>query len=237
MTKKAESTKPPAGRRKEIIRDVIFFAVIIAFTFSFMPIMKAALKSDYPLVVVTSGSMEPLISRGDLLVIEGKAYEDIEAGDHTTLGGDIILYNADGLGWSRSNNEPIIHRCVNKTEIDGIYYFTAFGDANSQEDPVLIPEDHILGVAKHIIPVVGWPKIWMSENNFFSTILLVGLAILLVVSVAKDYTKSEDEKKKEIEKSNTEDLTIIDKSNSHENLGDSVGKQEDPPNSEIDLGL
>ncbi|WP_371804006.1 signal peptidase I [Candidatus Lokiarchaeum ossiferum] len=214
MTKKPESAKSPASRKKEIIRDVIFFAVIIGFTFAFMPIMKASLNTDYPLVVVTSGSMEPLISRGDLLVIEGKAPEDIEVGDHTTLGGDIILYDAEGLGWSRPNNEPIIHRCVNKTIIDGVYYFTAFGDHNNQEDPVLIPEDHILGVERHIIPVVGWPKIWMAENSLFSTVLLIGLAILLVVSVASDYKKSEDEKTTEIE-----EAKVVPTSDSEVDLG------------------
>ncbi len=239
MTKKNGSKKKlPLSRRKEIILEIIFFAVIIALTFSFMPIMKASLKTDYPLVVVTSGSMEPLISEGDLLIIEGKAPDDIEVGDHTTLGGDIILYDAEGLGWeSRSSNEPIVHRCVEKiyNETEGLYYFKAFGDANSIIDPVSISEDYILGVVRHIIPAIGWPKLWMARNNLFSTVLIIGLAVLLVISIVNDYMHPEDENDKNEESNYGELSTDSDRSLATEGVGSE--KEKNPPKSEIDLGI
>jgi signal peptidase I len=211
-------------KQKDLIKEISFFAVLIILTFTFMPIMKGVLKTDYPLVVVTSGSMEPNIYRGDLLVIEGKSPADIEVGDHIEQTGDIILYDAEGLGWdTRTTNEPIVHRCISRKLINGTYYFEAQGDnlnTNQHPDPVTIPEDHILGVVRRIVPKIGWPKIWLSENGALSTILIVGLSILLLISIVNDIIHPEEKKPEE------EELKTIDETDRE------VEKSE----SELDLG-
>ncbi len=248
-TKAITKKKTPASRRKEIILEVVFFAVVIALTFAFMPIMKAALKSDYPLVVVTSGSMEETIFEGDLLVIEGKDPADILVGDHIEHGGDIILYNAEGLNWyRRGSTEPIVHRCVGK-EYDNVtemWYFTAQGDnlgTNSRPDTddsgntIQIPERNILGVVKHIVPKIGWPKLWMARNNLFSTVLIIGLAILLVISIVNDYMHPEDEDDKDEKDEESDDGLSTDSDKSLATEGAGSEKEKDPPDSEIDLGI
>lgn len=246
-TKPIKKKKTPLTKKQQVIREVIFFSVVIALTFSFMPIMKASLKSDYPLVVVTSGSMEPTIFRGDLLVIGGKDSVDIVVGDHLNKSGDIILYNAEGLGWdSRSSNEPIVHRCVGRElGSDGKYYFIAQGDnlvTNTRPDTddggniIRIPEDHILGVVKSIIPKIGFPKLWMAENNIFSTVLIIGLAVLLVISIVNDYLHPEkDDKNKNYDQESVLDKT--DESSVMNLSPDDHVKEEDSKDSEIDLGI
>ena len=104
--------------------------------------------------------MEPAIYRGDLLVVEGKNPEDIRSGTIEDKQGDIIIYDAHGL-WETYNDEPVVHRVVNKTlnPTDNMYYFIVKGDHNPNVDPAIIPEDHILGVVKYIIPKIGYVKI------------------------------------------------------------------------------
>ena len=86
--------------QKVTIRDVVIIVALLAATLLFVPFLKLVLNTHYPLVVVTSGSMEPNIYRGDLLVIGNKDPEDIKNGTHENEEGDIILYDAND--WSNN---------------------------------------------------------------------------------------------------------------------------------------
>jgi len=91
----------------------------------------SSLLDDYPFLVITkmrSGSMEPALEMGELLVVQsGVSGDSIYAhpGD-----GDIIVYhdprNYDGI--------PIIHRAVDKYEVEGTWYIVVKGDNNPTVD-------------------------------------------------------------------------------------------------------
>jgi signal peptidase len=200
-------------RKKDIIIGVVLIGVALFGTFGFFEIMKASLHTDIPMVVVTSGSMVPTIYKGDLLIVEGKDPAEIQNGSHTERVGDIIIYDAQGL-WTAylpEGNQPIVHRVIGKyyNTTDNKYYFITQGDANYYPDPPMgppnipVPEDHVLGVVKTVIPKVGWVKIWLSETNLGIPIIVI-LGALLIISIIYDIMhpekEEEDEKKEALKK-------------------------------------
>jgi len=107
--------------------------------------------------VVVSGSMEPVLYRGDIVVVEKVNFLGFSEFDPNTLQvGDIVVYNA------RWFPNPVIHRVVNVSEINGSTYYTIRGDNNPTEDPELVTPDQItervVTVFDHpvIIPKVGY---------------------------------------------------------------------------------
>jgi signal peptidase len=117
----------------------------------------------YRPIVITSGSMRPSVSRGDLLLI--KKSDEIKVGDIITfrpLTGQI---------------DSVTHRVVGiENDLDGISYLTK-GDANTTTDVVPIPNERVIGVVVREIPKVGF--IALALHNRVFVVLLV-LALLLM---------------------------------------------------------
>ena len=100
-------------------------------------------------ISIASGSMEPNIHKGDIVIIEKtKYYNKIKTGD-------VLAYNY--------NNKIIVHRVYDLQEIEGRYYFVTKGDANNNIDNLIIEEDMIVGVVNFRIPYAGMPTIWVNE--------------------------------------------------------------------------
>ncbi|KZX15263.1 signal peptidase I [Methanobrevibacter filiformis] len=107
--------------------------------------------------VVVSGSMEPVLYRGDIVVVEKVNFLGMNEFDPDTLKvDDIVVYNAE---WFPN---PVIHRIINVTEVNGTTYYTIKGDNNPTADPVLVrPEqitEKVLTIYNNpvIIPKVGY---------------------------------------------------------------------------------
>jgi len=113
--------------------------------------------------VVVSGSMEPVFYRGDIVVVERASFLGINEFDPSeTQIGDIVVYDA---AWF---NDPVIHRVINITEVDGKKYFVIKGDNNKEPDPYLVEEERIeqrvitIGDQPLIIPKIGYITIWLK---------------------------------------------------------------------------
>ena len=192
-------------QKKDAVIALVVVIVAIGGSFGFLRILKLTLKTNNPLVIVISESMEPTIYRGDLLIIQGMDPAEIE--NET-----IILYNSLGL-WPpphRQVEEPIVHRVISKymNETDGKWYFITLGDNNDDTDPpgsvgieIPVPEDRVIGIVRTIIPKIGLVKMWLEKTPFISTIILVGLSISLLISIIWDFTHPEknDENEEEFE--------------------------------------
>lgn len=109
-----------------------------------------------PLVVV-SGSMEPLIKAGDVVLIE-------EVG-HLVEPGTVVAFD-DGNGL-------VVHRVVDVGS-DGVY--TTQGDANRQPDSTPIDQERIAGQGRLLVPyiglsrVVGW--VWWAAIGLLAAVSL-----------------------------------------------------------------
>ena len=103
----------PEKQRKETINTILLLTIVVGGTFGALGLTKVILKTNYPVVVVISGSMLPDIERGDVLIVKGMDPEDIEVGDHDIRNGSIIIYETEGI-WRRPIPEPIVHRVVGR---------------------------------------------------------------------------------------------------------------------------
>ncbi|RLC55372.1 MAG: signal peptidase I [Candidatus Cloacimonadota bacterium] len=206
-------------QRKEAINTIIIVVVVIGGTFGAMGVVKLALHTNIPLVVVTSESMLPDIEVGDLLIVKGMDPSEIVAGDHEARNGSIIIYDTNGI-WSHPISQPVVHRVINVSynEADGKYYFITQGDNNSFPDPAPVPEDNVMGVVIHQIPKLGKVKIFLDSSGL-TWVLIVILSVLLVISIIQDLIHPEEDEEKSQEEKKLEGKkteTISSESNSHD---------------------
>ena len=104
----------------------------------------------YHAVAVASGSMEPTIYKGDVVVIEKVSNKlDIPIGQ-------TIAYKYDNI--------IVVHRLVKKIVVDNDMYFYTKGDNNHDMDNYKITEDMIIGVVNIKVPYIGYPTVWLNEK-------------------------------------------------------------------------
>ena len=104
--------------------------------------------------VVVSGSMEPVMYRGDIVIID--------TNPSTIQVGDIIVYKATWV------NEDVIHRVIAiGTDSNGNTVLETKGDNNPGPDPALVYPDQILSKVVSIngqpliIPKIGYITLWI----------------------------------------------------------------------------
>ena len=111
----------------------LLLALVVAFFSGFLPIAP---------VVVATGSTEPAIHVGDVVMVCRANPDSLEVGD-------VIRYKGNGC--------TVIHRIV---EIDGDTFITQ-GDANNAPDLWPVDETQILGRVICTIPNTGKFTLWL----------------------------------------------------------------------------
>jgi len=119
----------------------IFSVILIFFSFGYFGVKP---------VVIYSGSMQPVLNVGDIVIIEKVKAAEIKLGDI------IQVLTKDDI--------TIVHRVVEKfIDENGQIVFITKGDANDISDPNPVYEKHVLGKAIFTIPKIGWIQINMNE--------------------------------------------------------------------------
>ena len=111
----------------------------------------------YPSVIIT-GSMEPQIKPGDVILVE--KITDMEHINKLKIN-DVIQFKRDGI--------LISHRIVDieNNENEGLLFKTK-GDNNSGPDTDLVKPQDIKGIMKKIVPKIGWVTLLIRSNNEIS---------------------------------------------------------------------
>lgn len=101
-------------------------------------------------LAVASGSMSPVILKGDVVVVEkiDKKYGLLEKGQ-------VVAYKKDGI--------IVVHRLYNIVKVDGEYFFYTKGDANEFVDNYKITEEMMIGIVKVRVPCIGYPTVWLNN--------------------------------------------------------------------------
>ncbi len=143
--------------------DVAWILITIVVVLALNTGLKLALHTDSPLVIVVSGSMEPVFYRGDVVLLEGVSPQNIKVGD-------VVVYKRPYTKY------PIIHRvrAIEKIEINGQQRlcFVIQGDNNPVPDPGLvgspyldcIPGDVIEAKALLVFPKIGLIPLEIREK-------------------------------------------------------------------------
>ena len=126
-------------------------------------------KSDYILnlapMKVLSGSMEPDIKVGDLIIAKKVNPSSIREGD-------VVTYKMDSL-------VNVTHRVVEVFSSDNNVAFKTKGDANNIEDSDLVLGDNLVGKLVFRIPKFGYFIDWVTTPLGFGILFILPVVILL----------------------------------------------------------
>lgn len=114
--------------------------------------------------IVKSGSMEPGINTGGIVVIR-------EVPEYGV--GDVITFT------SLTADIPTTHRIIGEEMIDGKRMFITKGDANEERDADLVPVPNVIGRVLFDVPYLGFILDFARQPLGFG--LLIGIPALLII--------------------------------------------------------
>lgn len=126
--------------------------------------------------VIVTGSMEPGISAGDVVLVS-PGY------DEANVVGRVITFDDP----ARDDN-ILTHRVVTINE-DGS--LVTKGDANPTEDSVPVPPDAVVGMGRLLVQYVGLPVVWFHTGNWIALLLLLGVIGGSIAAAAADHEPDE----------------------------------------------
>ena len=181
-----------------VFRSVFFIVIVVVGVLAFRQGLILLLRTEYPLQTPVSGSMRPTLNEGDLLIVQG-GYSGEEIFAH--LGdGDIIVFRSP-----RNPDDFIVHRAVDKYELQGKWYIVTKGDNNgatiddingidswSMSPPGGIynkpgvPESYLIGKVIWHVPYLGYVKIYLGTPTGLLITALLIVIFLLVENLVSD---------------------------------------------------
>ena len=175
---KEEIKETPKAKKTTLqkVRDVMvsIFTIIVIIACWYAIIVKMILKVDVPMVggysalIVLSGSMEPTIKTGEVIVIHAQKDYKIK---------DILTYREGGI--------LVTHRIVDETETT----YTTRGDANNTDDPP-IKKTQAIGKTIFHIPYLGKAILFVQSPIGLASVLAVLIGLKVMYSLIR--TKQED---------------------------------------------
>ena len=188
--------------KSDYFKTIITIVLVVAIIAGFFLGMQIVLGTSVPVRVVESGSMcvpfgggcngwlsldhpfAQTLHKGDIIIIQAVNPADLKANYPNS---DIIVFkNPNGV-------TPIVHRIVEKQEINGTLYFKTKGDGNRPitwpeipnyydniPDTKGVPQNLIEGKVILRIPWFGWITLLLRGNSFALPVV-VGLIILLLI--------------------------------------------------------
>ena len=139
--------KVETGMRANIKKIVRI--ILIIFMIGIVMLTSGLFK--YKTIVIASGSMEPIMYRGDISII--RKLSDSEKERLTE--GEIIVFKMDG--------KTVIHRISGIIKSGNDIFYRTKGDNNDTVDNFLVEKEDIIAVSKSIIKYIGFPSLWLSE--------------------------------------------------------------------------
>ena len=128
------------------------FTLLDGFATAFLLALIALISGFFPhfMIGVGSSSMEPVISKGDAVILK-KVSSKVNLKKN-----DIIAYGKDKV--------IVVHRIVevHKDE-NGVVTYVTKGDANNGNDSREVQKSQVKGVVKVKIPFIAYPTVWLSE--------------------------------------------------------------------------
>lgn len=151
--------------------NILFLVVAVLLAFSIYQTMGVAFQTTTPVVSVVSNSMKPSFERGDLILVTGTSYDDIEVGD-------VIVFEST-YSTIADSMPPLIHRVIAKengtvdTKGDANtaqiryclgrgFYMTGSGCDRGEQLVQIeenITESQILGELVTVVPKLGYAKL------------------------------------------------------------------------------
>ncbi|OHA88894.1 MAG: signal peptidase I [Candidatus Zambryskibacteria bacterium RIFCSPHIGHO2_02_FULL_43_14] len=142
---------------------IFMFLLVGVASLFFAPLLP--IKGNIEIKIVKSGSMEPFIKTGSIVVIKPASVYNV---------GDIITFGEDS-----SISYPTTHRIISISEIQDKILYQAKGDANEEPDPTSVKKNDVIGKVIFTAPNVGYLLDFARQPVGF--ILLIAFPAALVI--------------------------------------------------------
>lgn len=141
------------------------------------------LPKNFRLFVVQSGSMEPTIKRGSLVIVQPrKQYQKDE----------IITFKIRPDADIKNPGLLITHRIVDVKDDKGGVFFTTKGDDNKTPDMESRPIGSVLGKVVFTIPYLGYPIGFAKTQTGFILLIVIPATIIVygeLLNIKKEVVK------------------------------------------------
>jgi signal peptidase len=158
-----------------MVRVLILIIILFAATYGGVEVMRLALHTDSPLMVVSSGSMVPVLNVGDIIIVRGVDPQAITVGT-------IIIFHSP-----YEYDMPIVHRVVAVVNDGGSLFFQTKGDHNEIQDGWKVPAENLIGVYVVKIPYIGLISLELRGPLGVTLIILL---VALIIAVEYNESKS-----------------------------------------------
>lgn len=141
--------------------------------------------------IVETGSMEPHIDPGDVVVLA-----DLPEDGPVPLGG-VVQFTSPAAAQPDGVERSILHRIVIDHE-DGTY--ATAGDANAEVDSTPLVREQITGQARLLVPFTGLPALWLGTGQHLPLGLwaaATGAALLITLVVFVPRSREGDDEEHE----------------------------------------
>jgi len=143
--------------------------VLIAIMGLFIVTSNTNVFSGYQSFLVQSGSMEPAIMTGDIIIIHPQ---------------DSYVKN-DTITFRGFENRIVTHRIIEMKQQGDKAYFSTKGDANRSQDEALITQDQIIGKVSLVVPKLGYIVAFSKSLPGFILLALFPAALFIVDELLK----------------------------------------------------
>ena len=183
--------------RKDYVQTIIMIAITIVSVIVFWYGLRFAFRTEHPLWAVASGSMEPVLYKGDLIFVQGvqNACKIHAAPKDANRPGDIIVFRKPVYP-----HDLIVHRAVEKYDEDGSCVFKTQGDANPGPDWWEVRESDVVGKYTGIkVPLLGYISLFflpLQVKIAFILLYIILLIILELVPLSRKKVEEEQDQTK-----------------------------------------
>lgn len=153
--------------------------------------------------VIETGSMEPHIDPGDVVVLA-----DLPDDQPVPLGG-VVQFTSPAEAQPSGVERSVLHRIVIDNE-DGTY--ATAGDANVDVDSTPLVREQITGQARLLVPFIGLPSMWLGAGQHLPLGLwAAATTAALLITLAVFVPRARDDVDQEVEEAekDTQELPML----------------------------
>ena len=133
-----------AKRKNKISKIALVITVFLMISI----VMLISCQFKYGALVIATESMTGELNKGDVTIYEAFDDQEIQVGQ-------IIVFNKRG--------SKVVHRVVEKTNVDGTVRYYTKGDIYEEYDEGYILDSDIVGLVQVKVPYIGYPTIWLRS--------------------------------------------------------------------------
>lgn len=168
---------------KKIFKFIYYLIIVLISVVALLLIISILpLTGNFKVLAVLSGSMEPTIHTGSVVLVK-------PAGDYKI--GEIITF-----GPYTKTKAPTTHRIYEIKVVEGNPVYITKGDANNAPDQREIQKKDVLGKVLLSVPFAGYALNFAKKPVGFMLIIIIPAAAIIFDEVRKIYAEIKKKKEK-----------------------------------------